>query len=159
MTPKKLILGGREYLIGGLDLFQSLNLSRLAAPLLPVIFHEVLSKMALEFLESKNVQDATPADRIEELGKLIYMSQPILEKLAEMDEQDFKKIIVLGLSAVERRDGQSFCPVVVDGNVVYSDIGQQAVITLVLHVLARELRPTIGALLGIDGDAPEDQQG
>lgn len=155
MEPTKFTVGGHEYLIGRLDLFQSLNLSRLTGPILPVIFHEVLSKVALEVLNSKDEKEATTDDRIEAVGKLIYLSAPALQAIAKMPEKDFKTVISTCLSCAERHNGKTWTRVLVEGQPAFADITQQEALTIVFHVLARELRPTIAAL-GLFGSAAAD---
>ena len=66
LEPKKVKVGGVEYMIGRLDLFEAMNLSRICAPILPVLFHEVLSRVALAVLQSKKEDESTPEERIEE---------------------------------------------------------------------------------------------
>ena len=148
----KVNLGSHEYCIGRLDLFDSLNVSRLAAPVLPVIFHEVLSKVALEVLNSKPEEEATAEDRVEAIGKLIYLSAPALQAIASMPEDDFKKIVTTCLSCIERRVEKTWARLIIDGQIAFADLTQQDALTLVIRVLARELRPTIAAL-GLFGSA------
>lgn len=158
LEPKKVSCGGFEYLIGRLDLFESMNLSRIAAPILPILFHEVLSKVALEVMNSKDEKEATPEDRIEEIGRLIYLSTPILQAIAKMPREDFDTVIHTALSCVERKVGKTWQKVMRDGVLAFDDIDQQTAFTLVIHVLTRELRPTIAALGFSAGAAVQAKQ-
>lgn len=158
LEPKKVSVGGIEYLIGRLDLFDSMNLSRIAAPILPILFHEVLSKVALEVMNSKDEKDATPEDRIEEIGRLIYLSTPILQAIAKMPRSDFDTVIQTALSCVERKVGKTWQKVMKEGVLAFDDIDQQTAFTLVIHVLTRELRPTIAALGFSAGAAVQAKQ-
>ena len=146
LEPKKVKVGGIEYMIGRLDLFEALNLSRICAPILPVLFHEVLSRVALAVLQSKKEDEATPEERIEEIGTLIQLSTPILQAIAKMPRADFDSVIKTGLSCIERRVGKTWQKIMQNGELIFDDIDQQTAFTLVVHVLARELRPTIAAL-------------
>ena len=146
LENEKVTIGGNEYSLGRLDLFDSLNVSRLAAPILPILFHEVLSKVALEVLNSKPESEATAEDRVEAIGKLIYLSAPALQAIAAMPQTDFKQIVTICLSCAERRVGKTWTRVCVDGQVAFADIDQQTALTIVIRVMTRELRPTIAAL-------------
>ena len=146
LEPKKVKVGGIEYMIGRLDLFEAMNLSRICAPILPVLFHEVLSRVALAVLQSKKEDEATPEERIEEIGTLIQLSTPILQAIAKMPRADFDSVIKTGLSCIERRVGKTWQKIMQNGELIFDDIDQQTSFTLVVHVLARELRPTIAAL-------------
>ena len=152
LEPLKIEVGGHEYTLGRLDLFDSLNVSRLTAPILPILFHEVLSKVALEVLRSPDGESATPEDRVEAIGKLIYLSSPVLNALADMPEENFKKVVRTCLSCAERKMGKGWAKVMIDGQLAFHDMTQQDSLTIVLHVLSRELRPTIAAL-GLFGDS------
>lgn len=152
LEPLDVTVGGHRYKVGRLDLFDSLNVSRLAAPILPILFHEVLSKVALEVMNSPDADKASPEERIEAIGKLIYLSAPILKALADMPEANFRKIVRTCLSCVERKCDKLWSRVMADGNLMFQDMTQQDCMTLVIHVLSRELRPTIAAL-GLFGGA------
>ena len=146
LQPKKVELDGSTYLINRLDLFEAMNLSRICAPILPVLFHEVLSRVALAVLKSKPEGEATPEDRVTEIGALIQLSTPILKAIAAMPREDFDAVIKTALGCIERRVGKTWQKVMKDGVLAFDDIDQQMAFTLVIHVLARELRPTIAAL-------------
>ena len=159
LEPKKVKVGGTEYMIGRLDLFEAMNLSRICAPILPVLFHEVLSRVALAVLHSKKEDEATPEERIAEIGTLIQLSTPILQAIAKMPRDDFETVIRTGLSCIERRVGKSWQKVMQNGELIFDDIDQQTAFTLVVHVLARELRPTIAALGFSAGAAAQAKKG
>ena len=146
LEPKKVELDGSTYLINRLDLFEAMNLSRICAPILPVLFHEVLSRVAMAVLKSKPEGEATPEDRVTEIGALIQLSTPILKAIAAMPRGDFDAVIKTALGCIERRVGKTWQKVMKDGVLAFDDIDQQMAFTLVIHVLARELRPTIAAL-------------
>lgn len=159
LEPKKVKVGGVDYMIGRLDLFDAMNLSRICAPILPVLFHEVLSRVALAVLQSKDEEAATPEERIAEIGTLIQLSTPILQAIAKMPRDDFETVIRTGLSCIERRVGKSWQKVMQNGELIFDDIDQQTAFTLVVHVLARELRPTIAALGFSAGAAAQAKKG
>lgn len=153
LPTEEIKVGEHVYMIGRLDLFESLDVSRRAAPILPILFHEVLSKVALEVLKSKDESEASAEDRIDELGRLIYLSAPALDAIAKMPKDDYFTIIRTCLSCVERKVGKTWARVLIDGNLMFNDIGQTDVLQIVIRVLGRELRPTIAALLGVGGAA------
>lgn len=153
LEPTEIKVGPHTYMLGRLDMFEALDVCRRAAPILPVLFHEVLSKVALEVLKSKDEGEASAEDRIDELGRLISMSQPALKAIAAMPREDYMTIIRVCLSCAERKVGKTWAKVVVDGNLMFSDIEQADVLQIVIRVLGRELRPTIAALLGLGGAA------
>lgn len=159
LEPTKCTVGGREYMLGRLDMFEALDVARRAAPILPIIFHEVLSKVMLEVLQSKDDASATAADRVEEMGKLIYMSAPALQAIAAMPKDDYLTIIKTCLSCAERRVDKTWAKVMIDGNLMFQDLTQAEVMELVIRVLCRELRPTIDALLGVAGAAQSASKG
>lgn len=146
LEPKKVSVSGHQYLIGRLDVFDAANLSRLCAPILPILFHEVLSRIALAVLNSKDSDEATPEDRVEEIGQLISLCEPVLKRIADMRREDFDTVIRTALSCIERRQGKTWAKVMPDGVLAFDDIDTHELFTLVIHVLARELRPTIAAL-------------
>ena len=96
--------------------------------------------------QSKDEEAATPEERIAESGTLIQLSTPILQAIAKMPRDDFETVIRTGLSCIERRVGKTWQKVMQNGELIFDDIDQQTAFTLVVHVLARELRPTIAAL-------------
>lgn len=159
LEPKKVTVGGSEFMIGRLDLFEAMNLSRICAPILPVLFHEVLSRVALAVLQSKKEDEATPEERIEEIGTLIQLSTPILQAIAKMPRADFDSVIKTGLSCIERRVGKTWQKIMQNGELIFDDIDLQTAFTLVVHVLARELRPTIAALGFSAGAAAQAKKG
>lgn len=159
LEPKKVKVGGVDYMIGRLDLFEAMNLSRICSPILPVLFHEVLSRVALAVLHSKKEDEATPEERIAEIGTLIQLSTPILQAIAKMPRDDFETVIRTGLSCIERRVGKAWQKIMQGGELIFDDIDQQTAFTLVVHVLARELRPTIAALGFSAGAAAQAKKG
>lgn len=145
LEPTKIKVGPHTYMLGRLDMFEALDVCRRAAPILPILFHEVL--------KSKDEGEASAEDRIDELGRLISMSQPALKAIAAMPRDDYMTIIRVCLSCAERKVGKTWAKVVVDGNLMFTDIEQADVLQIVIRVLGRELRPTIAALLGLGGAA------
>lgn len=160
LEPKTISVGEHTYLLGRLDMFKALEVSRLAAPLLPVLFHEVLSRLALEALRGK--ESTTPDERIEEVGRLIQISEPILKAVAALPEKDFTKIVRTCLSCAERKldSDRGWARVInADGVLMYADMSQHDIWSIVLHVMARELRPTIAALGLFAGAAAQAKAG
>lgn len=148
LEPKKVTLNKVEYVIGRLDLFQSLNVSRLVSPILPIIFHETLSKIADAIIASRSETEAEIEDKLKEIANLLLICQPVLKEISQMKREDFETVIQTCLGCVERKVDKSFTKVCSDGVILFDDIDQGSALVLVFHVLARELRPTIAALLG-----------
>lgn len=146
LEPKNITLNGMEFSIGRLDLFDALNVSRVIAPVLPVLLSETLGAVARALDTSKSVDEATAEDRISELGKLIVMSEPVFKQIAAMPRADFESVVRTCLSACEIRIGKTWSKVVQNGAVMFDNIDQATALILCVHVIWRELNPIIGAL-------------
>ena len=155
LEPKIITVGEHQYTLGRLDMFQALNVSRLAAPLLPILFHEVFSRVAMELLKG---DEKTDEERVEAIGRLVQMSEPLLRAIATMPEKNFETIVRTCLSCAERKVGRSWARVMLDGQLAFQDITQHEVLSIVIHVLCRELRPTIAALGLCAGAAVSEKQ-
>lgn len=143
---KKITLHSTEYQIGRLDLFQSLNVARLVAPILPVIFNDALGAIAQAIVASKEEGEASIEDKLGEVVNLMAISEPVLKCIAEMKQADFDTVVRSCLGAVERHNGKTWAPVMQNGVCMFDDIDSGTALVLVFHVLWSELRPTISAL-------------
>ena len=148
LENKRISLNGQEYLIGRLDLFQALNLSRLCSPILPILFSHVFANVARQIAQSKDSDKASIDEKLDEIASLIAVCEPVFDRLAAMPEADFKTIVFTGLSAVSRsQDGKTWAPMVNDNALMFDDIELASLIQIIAHVLVRELRPTFDAYL------------
>lgn len=147
IEPQKLTFNGHEYIIGRLDLFQSLNLTRLVSPFLPVLFNEVFKSVLKTLFASKQLKEASVDEVLEEISAVVALCEPVLTRFAQLPKDDFETIIKLALGCVERKDEGGYFRVMENGTLRYGDIDQFEALNLVLRVIVRELRPTITALL------------
>lgn len=146
LEPEHTVVGGVEYCIGRLDLFQALDAARLAGPSLPALFSGVIEGIVRMCAEDKNM----PAP--EQIATALAASQPLLERIAAMPQKDFKTLVSTCLSCVERKTpAGKFAPVLVEG-IPYSDFPAADALVLTLHVLVREIRPIGAALFALGSE-------
>lgn len=146
LEPKNLTLNGLEFSIGRLDLFDALNVSRIVAPILPVLLSETLGALVQAMDKSKSVDDASEADRISELARLIVLCEPVFKSIASMPRADFESVVKTCLSACEIRVGKSWSRVVQNGQMMFDNIDQTTALILCVQVIWRELNPIVAAL-------------
>lgn len=147
IEPQNIVLSGHEYIIGRLDLFQSLNLTRLVSPFLPVLFNEVFKNVLKTLFVSKQLKEANVDDVLEEISAVVALCEPVLTRFAQLPKSDFEEIVKVSLGCIERKDNDRWFKVMENGTLRYSDIDQFEALNLVLRVIVRELRPTITAFL------------
>ena len=147
IEPQNIVLNGHEYTIGRLDLFQSLNLTRLVSPFLPVLFNEVFKNVLKTLFVSKQLKEANVDDVLEEISAVVALCVPVLTRFAQLPKDDFETIVKVSLGCIERKDNDRWFKVMEGGTLRYSDIDQYEALNLVLRVIIRELRPTITAFL------------
>lgn len=145
LLPERITLDGCEYVIGRLDMFQSLNLTRLASPLLPVLFHDVFSNAIKTLFASKKLKESSLEDVITEINLIVGISEPVLIRFAQIPEADYKKIIDTCLGCIERKQGDHWFRVWENGVPRFDDMETSTVFNLIFRVLVRELRPFIAA--------------
>ena len=145
LLPERITLDGCEYVIGRLDLFKSLNLTRLCSPLLPVLFSDVFGNAIKTIFASKEMKEASLEDVIAEINLIVSISEPVLIRFAQLPEQDYKKIIDTCLGCIERKQGDMWFKVFENGVTRFDDMETSTVLNLVFRVLVRELRPFIAA--------------
>lgn len=145
LEPQNLVLGENEYIIGRLDMFQSLNLTRLAAPFLPVLFNDVFKNVIKSLFESKKLKEAKIDDVLNEISVAITVCEPVLIRFAQLPQDDFNTIIKTCLSCVERKQDKHWFKVMESGVLRFTDIDQYEVLNLCFRVIVRELRPIIAA--------------
>ena len=145
LAPERVTLDGCEYVIGRLDLFKSLNLTRLVSPLLPVLFSDVFGNALKTLSASKQLKEASLDDVIAEINLIVSISEPVLIRFAQIPESDYKKIIDMCLSCVERKQGDHWFKVWENGVSRFDDMANSTVLNLIFRVIVRELRPFIAA--------------
>lgn len=143
--PERVTLDGNEYVIGRLTLFQSLNLTRLVSPLLPVLFSDVFSNALKTLLVSKEMGEASLEDVIREINLIVGISEPVLIRFAQLPESDYRKIIDTCLGCVERKQDDHWFYVWENGVARFDDMETATIFNLVFRVIVRELRPFIAA--------------
>ena len=144
LEPRHITLNGTEYCIGRLDMFQALDVVRLAGPSLPVLFSSVIAGV----MKMLHEQGEEPA--LDQVAVALASAQPVLERVAAMPQADFRQLVSTCLSCVERRGtDKRFFSVLVNG-VPQDDFPAADALVLTLHVLVREIRPIGAALFNLE---------
>lgn len=152
---KKLEINGVQYAIGSLNTFDALHVARLIAPLAPVLFGDVFSRLGDLFAKSAQKEDASPEDLAREIGDLIMIAEPFIYRVSAMDRASFEDLVNTCLSCVERKSGSTFSHVIVNGNLMFADMDIVTVLKLTVNVIAREIRPIIAVLLKSQGSTAQ----
>ncbi|HIU85202.1 MAG TPA: hypothetical protein IAC66_07555 [Candidatus Aphodousia gallistercoris] len=147
LNPMKITLDGEEYVIGSLTIFDSLNLSRLTAPVLPILFNKVFANAIKALFASKKLKEASLEDVITEINAVVGLSEPLFVRIAQLPEEDYKRVINICLSCVERKQGEHWFKVWENGVPRFDDMDTATIFNLVIRVIVRELHPFIAALL------------
>lgn len=147
LAPEHVSAFGKEYVIGRLDLFESLNVCRIASPILPVIFSNLLASI-VDYLKRQEEEEAAgkESDRVTEVAVLIATCEPVLKRIAEIPKKDFEYLVRTCLSCIERKSGKGYAKIMRDGELLFDDIDQATAVVLAIRVLIRELKPFINAL-------------
>lgn len=140
--PVHITVSGREYVLGRLNLFDALEVSRLIAPIAPILLSEVIGKLASELQD----ENAKPEERLLTIATLLSASQPVLKIISEMPRADFQSIITMCLSVVEKKTSTGYARLMQNGQLMFDDLDTMSAIALTIHVIARELNPIIASL-------------
>lgn len=140
--PVHITVSGREYVLGRLNLFDALEVSRLIAPIAPILLSEVIGKLAAELQD----ENAKPEERLLTIATLLSASQPVLKIISEMPRADFQSIITMCLSVVEKKTASGYARLMQNGQLMFDDLDTMSAIALTIHVIARELNPIIASL-------------
>ena len=140
--PVHITVSGREYVLGRLNLFDALEVSRLIAPIAPILLSEVIGKLASELQD----ENAKPEERLLTIATLLSASQPVLKIISEMPRADFQSIITMCLSVVEKKTAAGYARLMQNGQLMFDDLDTMSAIALTIHVIARELNPIIASL-------------
>lgn len=140
--PVHITVSGREYVLGRLNLFDALEVSRLIAPIAPILLSEVIGKLASELQD----ENAKPEERLLTIATLLSASQPVLKIISEMPRADFQSIITMCLSVVEKKTSTGYARLMQNGQLMFDDLDTMSAIALTIHVIARELNPIFASL-------------
>ena len=149
------VIEGREFRIGRLNVFDSLHVVRLISPLLPSIFGEVLQSVIQLMQSSKEEGSATLEERFGEVVPLLKSLEPFFVNVAYMPRSSFESVVKTCLSVVELRQDKVYSPVMVDGQLMFSNLDMGTIMQLVLAVIQREIRPIIAVCVKQDGNTAE----
>lgn len=141
--PVHITVSGREYVLGRLNLFDALEVSRLIAPIAPILLSEVIGKLASELQD----ENAKPEERLLTIATLLSASQPVLKIISEMPRADFQSIITMCLSVVEKKTAAGYARLMQNGQLMFDDLDTMSAIALTIHVIARELNPIFASLV------------
>ena len=140
--PVHITVSGREYVLGRLNLFDALEVSRLIAPIAPILLSEVIGKLAAELQD----ENAKPEERLLTIATLLSASQPVLKIISEMPRADCQSSIPMCLSVVEKNTASGYARLMQNGQLMFDDLDTMSAIALTIHVIARELNPIIASL-------------
>lgn len=155
IAPEPVVLGDREYMIGRLDCFDAMHVTRLISPLLPSFFGEIMTRVVDLVKKSKDEEGASIDDIFAEVTQVVALCEPLLYRLSLMDREKFESVVKTCLSCVERKTGKTFGRVVVNGNLMFADMEMTEVLGLTVRVINRELRPIFVELLRSAGGSAE----
>lgn len=140
--PTHVMVNGCEYVLGRLNLFDALDISRKIAPLAPALINEVIGKLASEFSDASKSAE----DKAMNLALLLTASKPALDILARMPREDFEGVVKTALSVVEKKTAAGYARVISGGQLMFDDLDQVTALALTIHVIARELNPIFASL-------------
>jgi hypothetical protein len=146
LLPMNITIGSNEYRIGRLDLFDAMHVTKAVMPFMSVVLSDCAKKVMTLFAQSKDETEASVAEKLLEYAELAKSLDPVLYRLQLMDDELFDKIVKTCLSCVERRTGRTWGQLVVNGQLMFADLDQQAAWLLVAHVIGREVLPTLSEL-------------
>ena len=151
MNTPTLTLNGIEYSVSKMNALDSLMLSRLVAPVLPAIFHDVIGGL-VKAIRSK---PGTDADKMNEVSLLLSTCEPVLQAIADMPDERWTKIITLCLGTVQRNTGKTWASIMPQGKLLFDDIDAADVLRLVVLVIQVNLKSFMKLLGDLSVEAPE----
>lgn len=152
LAPETKVIDGHEFRVGQLNVFDALHVVRLISPLLPSIFGEVMQSVLTLIQSSKDEGTATLEERYSEVVPLLKSLEPFFVNVAYMPRSSFESVVKTCLSVVELRQDKVYSPVMVDGQLMFSNLGMGTIMQLVLTVIQREIRPIIAVFVKQDSD-------
>lgn len=132
MSQIEFDINGVQYRADRLDAFKQLHVSRKIAPMVP--------KLIPVFVTLQNNVDG-------DMAALVTAAGPLSEALAAMPEADVDYVVKTCLAAVKRNQNGAWSPMVVNGTLMFSDFGLDAMLPVVARVLRENLGNFIQGLL------------
>lgn len=145
LENEKISIQGTEYVIGRLDLFKALDVSRRIGPVLPMIFSDMVEELAEVIRASHDDKTATLEERLNDYATLLSTCGPVLQCIAGMKKEDFDFVLKTCLGAVERKTESGYARLMQGDRLMFADVDQVTALRLIFRVLARELRPMFAA--------------
>lgn len=135
-------INGHQYRIGRLNTFQQLHLSlKISKPLIAAV--PAWAAMGEESLQG---------------GDVVKLLVPVADELANMSDQNVEYIMNVALSAVQRKQGDTWSDVWTNGTTMFSDMTLDVCLRLVFEVAKDNLGPFIPGLLHSFSGEPEADQ-
>lgn len=140
MDETEVTINGETYRIGKLTAFQQFHVSRKIAPLIPPLVPAFMSLSEVDMAADK----------------LIGTLAPLAGELAEMPDDKAEYVMGTTLSAVKRRQGESWAPIWSEQakTLMFQDIDLGVAMQLVYRVIVDSLGPFIQGLLFASEGAP-----
>lgn len=151
MEQPTITLSGIEYSVSKMNALDSLMLSRLVAPVLPAIFHDVVGGLVKVIQQS-----GSQIDKMNEVSILLSTCEPVLQAIADMPDERWSKIISLCLGTVQRNTGKTWASIMRSGQLLFDDIDAADVMRLIIMVITVNLK-SFTKLLGDLSVEPSQQ--
>lgn len=129
--------GGVTYRADQLDAFKQLHVSRKLAPMLSTLL-PIFAKL----------KDGGESAMSEDIGAFAIAAQPFADAIAGMAEADVEYLVKTCLSVVKRKQGDAWSPLLKDGVLMFSDLGLDHMLPLVVRVLRHSLGNFMQGLFG-----------
>lgn len=151
LEPIEMTVGGSRFMIGNLNCFDSLAVTRLIAPVVPAILSSGMLDRAYEMMNrSRDSEGASVSEILTEVSGLITSCDPVLQRIAAMPEDDVRRVVGICLSCVERWNDTSkaWGRVTQGGVLMFDDLDQAQILALTFRVIVKHLAP-FGNALGL----------
>lgn len=135
--------GGIAYRADKLDAFAQLHVSRKIFPIVP--------KLIPIFVKLQAGGEAALRD---DLAGLATAAGPFADALAAMSNADVDYVVKTCLSVVRRNQNGAWSPLIVDGALMYADVGLEQILPVVVRVLRDNLGNFIQGLLANQAATP-----
>lgn len=151
LEPVEVTISGARFMIGNLNVFDSLTVTRLIAPVVPAILASGMIERAFAVIgASRDASTATLTEKLEEISSLIVACDPVLQRIAAMPEDEFRRVVEVCLSCVERWNeaAKAWSRVMQGGVLMFDDLDQAQILGLTFRVVVKHLAPFGSALSG-----------
>lgn len=155
---ERITIGQHSYVIGKLDAFSQLHVSRRITPIIPTIapllaevakggIQEMIQK--LEMAKDQVSTDGQGGNALADmdLTALANAAKPFADALAEMSDENADYVTKKCLSVVKRDNGGSLASVCVNGSLMFDDLDLGEILPLVIAVLRTSLGNFIRGLV------------